>query len=136
MKKIVPLVACEVCFCQYVCESTYLISIFGSRLILSNNKSRATLWVPDTCLIVGLLPLMTILITASLSTKCRASHRIEKTSRSTKHNQQYSIQDCRDELEPWFGFGCACLMWCHATSLFVLDLWFSLIDLGKNESLQ
>ena len=35
--------------------------------ILSNNQSRATRWVRDTCLIVGLLPLMIIFITASLS---------------------------------------------------------------------
>ena len=35
--------------------STYLIWIFGSKLILSNNQSSATLWVLDTCLIVGLL---------------------------------------------------------------------------------
>ena len=68
---------------------------------------------------------MIILISASLSSKnCRASHRIEKTLRSMKHNEHYSIQDFCDELESWFGFGCACLMWCYATSLLVLDLWF------------
>ena len=49
--------------------STYLIRILGSKLILSNSKSRATLWVLDTCLIVVLLPLIIILITASLSSK-------------------------------------------------------------------
>ena len=36
--------------------------------------------VRDTCLIVGLLPLMIILITASLSSKCTALH-LEKTAR-------------------------------------------------------
>ena len=45
----------------------YLIWILGSKLILSNNQSRATLWVLETCLIVGLLPFIIILITASLS---------------------------------------------------------------------
>ena len=56
--------------------STFLIWIFGSKLILSNNQSNATLWVLDTCLIIGLRPLMIILITASLSSKMynRASH--------------------------------------------------------------
>ena len=49
--------------------STYLIWILGSKLTLSNNQSRATLWVLDTCLNVGLRPLMIILITASLSSK-------------------------------------------------------------------
>ena len=47
----------------------YLIWILGCRLILSNNQSRATLWVLDTCLIVGLLPLIIIFLTASLSSK-------------------------------------------------------------------
>ena len=50
-------------------ESTYLIWILGSRLILSKDQSRATLWVLVTCLTVGLLPLMIILITASLSSE-------------------------------------------------------------------
>ena len=51
--------------------STYLIWIF----IRSNNQSSATLWVLDTCLIVGLTclvglrPLMIILMAASLSSK-------------------------------------------------------------------
>ena len=45
----------------------YLIWILVSRLIRSNNQSRATLWVLETCLIVGLLPLIILLITASLS---------------------------------------------------------------------
>ena len=49
--------------------STYLIWIFGCKLILSNNQFRATLWVLDTCLVIGLLPLIIILITASLLSK-------------------------------------------------------------------
>ena len=72
----------------------------------------------------------------SLSSKCRASHQIKKTSRSTRHNQHYSIQDCCAWVELWFGFGCACLMWCHATSFLGLDLCFSLIELEKSERLQ
>ena len=36
--------------------SMYLIWIFGSRLVRSNNQSSATLWVLETCLIVGLFP--------------------------------------------------------------------------------
>ena len=66
-----------------------------------------------------------------------AQHRAPNTStvRSTKHNQHYSIQDCCAWLELRFGFGCAGLMWCYATSLLVLNLWFSLISLGKNEKL-
>ena len=36
--------------------SMYLIWILELKLILSNNQSRATLWVLDTCLIAGLRP--------------------------------------------------------------------------------
>ena len=49
--------------------STYLIWILGSKLILSNNLLNRTLWVWDTCLTFGLVPLTIILITASLSSK-------------------------------------------------------------------
>ena len=38
-------------------------------MILSNNQSKATLWVLDTCLTMGLRPFIIILITASLSSK-------------------------------------------------------------------
>ena len=47
--------------------SIYLIRILVSKLIVSNNHSKAALWILETCLIVGLLPLIIILITASLS---------------------------------------------------------------------
>ena len=70
-QKMVPFITCEISLCQYVCELVLGVIVFdldlGSRLILSNNQSRATLWVLETCLIVGLLPFMIILITASLS---------------------------------------------------------------------
>ena len=58
--------------------STYLIWILGSKLILSNNHSRATLWVLETFLILGLRPLIIIFITASLSSKmyCGASPKV------------------------------------------------------------
>ena len=72
-KKIVPLITCEITFAQNVSELVLGVNIFdldlGSKLILSNNKSSATLRVLDTCLIVTLLPLMIILITASLSSR-------------------------------------------------------------------
>ena len=51
-------------YASWCLVSTYLIWILGSRLIFSNNQWRATLWVRDTCLIVGLLLFD---ITASLS---------------------------------------------------------------------
>ena len=59
MEKIVPLVTCETPFSQHVCELVFGVNVtdldfLGSKLILSNNQSRATLLVRETCLIVGL----------------------------------------------------------------------------------
>ena len=66
--------------------SVYLIWILESRLIRSNSQSRATLWILETCLIVGLLPLIVILITASLSwnTYNKASWREDWTFEGTQ----------------------------------------------------
>ena len=63
----------------------YLIWILVSRLIRSNNQSWATLWVLESCLIVGLLPLIIILITASLSSNTynKASWRADWTFEGT-----------------------------------------------------
>ena len=61
--------------------STYLIWILGPKLILSNNRSYANLWVLDTCLIIGLLPLMVILIAALLSSKMHHCVFIENSVR-------------------------------------------------------
>ena len=74
-KKSVQSVTSERTFGQNVSELvlgvvlTYFIWIIRSKMILSNNLPSAILWVRDTCLIVGLLPLMIILITDSLSSK-------------------------------------------------------------------
>ena len=64
------------------CQCTW----FGSKLIWSNNQSRATPWVLETCRIVGLLPLMIILITASLSSNTynKASWREDWTFEGTE----------------------------------------------------
>ena len=56
---------CEVCCSQ----STYLVWILLSKLILSNNQSNETLCVLDTCLIAGFFPWLSFLITASLCSK-------------------------------------------------------------------
>ena len=49
------------------CLVSKRIWILGSKWILSNNQSRAALWVRETCLILRLRLLIIILITASLS---------------------------------------------------------------------
>ena len=69
MKTIVPFVTCVITFGQNVCELMFRINVSNlnleSKLIMSNNQSKASLWVLDTCLIVGVRPLIIILITAS-----------------------------------------------------------------------
>ena len=65
MKKTVSFVTCEIICGQNVCElmfvvAMHLIWILVSKLILSINQSRATLWTRHTCLIVGLLPSINI----------------------------------------------------------------------------
>ena len=64
MKKIIPFVTCEITFGQNVCELMFGINVSNlnlkPRFILSSNQSKATLWVLDTCIIVGLRPLIII----------------------------------------------------------------------------
>ena len=73
MKKIIPLITREIPFGQDVCELVFGDNItdldFGVQVDPVNNQSRATLWVLETCLIVGLRPLVIILITATSSSK-------------------------------------------------------------------
>ena len=74
MQKIVPLITCEIHFSRNVCELVFGVNVtelnfWGSKVMLSNNQSRATLWVLETCLIVEPRLLTIILITASLSSK-------------------------------------------------------------------
>ena len=66
--------------------SIYLIWISGSRLILSNNQSKATPWVLDTCLIVGLLPLIIIWITASFIAIKNVEHRTQSVIKAWSCN--------------------------------------------------
>ena len=73
-ENMIPFITGEIAFRQHVWELVFGVNKFDmdlcwSKLILSNGQSSATLWVRDTCLIVGLLPLMIILITASLSSE-------------------------------------------------------------------
>ena len=61
-----PLVKMSASWCLV---SMYLIWILQSRVIVSTTNPRATLWVLDTCLTVGLRLVIIILITASLFSK-------------------------------------------------------------------
>ena len=79
-----------------ISASWFLVSMY----LIWISESRATLWVLETCLIVGLLPLMIILITPSLSsnTDNKASWRADWTFEGTESM-------------------------CSITSIFVWDLW-------------
>ena len=63
-EQMIPLITCEISFGQYVFELVFGVNAFdldfGSKLNLSNNELRTTLWVLETCLIVGLLPFLII----------------------------------------------------------------------------
>ena len=89
-QQMIPLITREIFLVKmsasWFLVSMYLIWIFGSKLIRSNKQSSATLWVLETCLIVGLLPLRIILITASLSSNTynKASWREDWTFEGTE----------------------------------------------------
>ena len=84
--------------------SMYLIWIFGSRSIRSNNQSRATLWVLETCLIVGLLLLTSVMITTSSSSKhIQRSFWMRRFDVWGKWNQHYPNHRSLSEI--------ACVFW-------------------------
>ena len=89
--------------------STYLIWMLASKLILSNYQLSATLWFLETCLIVGLLPLMIILITASLSSNTynKASWREELTFEEFKSTLSRSLIIPWDFFRFWSLWGAA-----------------------------
>ena len=88
-QQMISLITCESPFGQYVCDLVFGVDVFDLDFgvqIDSIEQPRATLWVLETCLIVGLLPLLIILITASLSsTTCNmASWRADWTFEGTE----------------------------------------------------
>ena len=89
-QQMIPLITCEIPFGQDVCELVFGVDVFDLDFgvqINSNNQSRRTLWVLETCLIVGLLlSFIIILITASLSSNTynKASWRADWTFEGTE----------------------------------------------------
>ena len=70
IQQMIPFITCETPFGQDICDLVFGVDVFDLDFgvqINSIEQPRATLWVLETCLIVGLLPLIIILITASLS---------------------------------------------------------------------
>ena len=109
--------------------STYLIWIFGSKLILSNSQSSVTLWV-DFCLWWSSWSPLHYL------QKCNAGRQKQKISRLRRHNRHWITQDHCVEFDFWFGCWCVYSMMCYATGLSVLALWVPLLNWRKNAKLQ
>ena len=57
LKKIVPLITCEVSFCQNVCELVFGVNVTDLDFGGPNPEQ---LWVRETCLIAGLRPFIII----------------------------------------------------------------------------
>ena len=85
MEKTVPLITWEIALCQYVCELVFGVIMFdldfGIEVDSVKQPIRRDSVVLATCLIIGLLSLMIILITASLSSKCTTALHIEQNLR-------------------------------------------------------
>ena len=143
-------------FASWFLVSIYLIGILGSKLILSNNQSSATLWVLETCLIVGLLLFMIIFITSSLSSKMynKSSWREEFAFEETKSTLfrssiipgiDFRVRDV--DMFPrtsllWFVFPWRTVtIWCHKSSagmpsILECEVDFDLQDLLQSRSLE
>ena len=99
--------------------SMYLIWILVSKLIRSNNQSSATLWILETCLVVGLLPFTIIMITASLS-----SNTYNKASWCENWTFEWTRSTLLKTLNiPWDCWPCAWLASRQTTGFTVLS-WF------------
>ena len=109
----------------------YLILILWSRLILSNSQLSATLWVLETCLIVG-LPWSSWL-RLHCHRKCKAWHLDEKISRLRKHDRHLSTQDHCSVRESWSLCWSVCLTNCFAAGLPALAPCASVSCRKKNE---
>ena len=116
----------------------YRIWILGSILVLSNNQSKATLWVLDTSLIVGLLPMIIIFKSRLHCPQTRTTSQwTEKIWCSKAHYRYEIVQNYRAWLELWFNFSFVCSTWRDAKKGFpvLMNPWFYWIGFGKNGTL-
>ena len=68
-QQMIPFITCEIPLCQDVCKLILSVDVFDLDLWVQINSIEQPIKsnVLETCLIVGLLPFIIILITASLS---------------------------------------------------------------------
>ena len=127
IKKIVPLIACEIPFSN-MCELVFGVHIldlnFGvqinsvtqpikSNSVVSGFMSHCWTSAFDDHFNQGFVILKDVQHRTKSRKLCVRRHTV-------KHCLDHH---CRAGVEPWFCFGCACLMWCYATRFPVLDLW-------------
>ena len=125
LKNVAPLISCEVVFCQCVCELMFGVDILDLNLGIHINSVKQP--IKSNSVGSGYMSHCWTSVFDDHFNHCfvvlkkfSVSHQIEKHSRSTGRGQHYSDQDYCAGLESWFGFGCACLMWCHVTSFLLL----------------
>ena len=67
-QKMIPFITCEITLCRYVCELVFGVNVldldFWVQIDPVKQPIQSNSVVRETCLIVGLLPLIIILITA------------------------------------------------------------------------
>ena len=115
-------------WCQCI-ESVF----FKSRLVLLNKQSKATRWVLETCLIVGLGPFIIILITAWLSSK---TYNIALEPECVPLDGPWSMCWSDRHWYSWLELVFACVIEELPTSfsLTLLHLWFCWFGSVKNEN--
>ena len=137
MEKVVPLITCEIPFCQYVCKLMFGIDIPNLNLgiqiypikqpIKSNSvgsRHMSHCWTPafDYHLNHGFMVLRDV-------QHCTKTRKLYVRWHTVTIIQ---IKIVVLGLEPWFGFACACLMWCYATGFPIPpDLWCCWVGFGK-----
>ena len=114
----------EMAVCWFL-ESTHLIRILLSKLILLNNQSKSTLRVLETCLSVGFLFSMIILCTDSLSSSMHNGAPWQrKNSLSGRKERHWTIQAVSVTFECEHESSIASRMPYHATGVPVVT-WLS-----------
>ena len=112
-------------------KQTCLIWILGSRLILSNNQSRATLWVLDKCLTVGFSAFDDHL---SHGFSVHKNKKLSTTSRSS-HVGRNVINIIQIEIRAWLDL--VFHVWSYATGFTgTPDHWICWFGLVRIETLQ
>ena len=118
----IPFITCELSLGQHVSKLVFGVNIFDldfgihvtsvEQPVKSNSVGPGNM---SHCIIVGVLPLMIILITASLSSKMYNIAPFEKKKRLMKQNRHWRIQNVLEKLMCWPENSMVSSMLYHAT---------------------